>query len=84
MADSKRIVLDPDVLAGKPIVRGTRLSVEFVVGLLADGWGEAEILQNYPALSREDIIACLGYARDVLSSERIFLSAAPHDYSPGA
>jgi uncharacterized protein (DUF433 family) len=84
MADSNRIVLDPDVLAGKPIVRGARLSVEFVVGLLADGWGEAEILKNYPALSREDIFACLGYARDVLSSERIFPSSAHHGSAPVA
>ncbi len=76
MSEGARIVLNPEVLAGKPILRGTRLSVEFVVGLMADGWSEAEILQNYPALSREDIIACLAYARDVLSSERIFLSAS--------
>lgn len=54
-----RIVLDPAVLAGKPVVRGTRLSVEFVIGLLADGWTEADILANYPGLSHEDIAACL-------------------------
>ena len=84
MADSARIVLGPQVLAGKPIVRGTRLSVEFVVGLLADGWSQAEILQNYPVLLREDIIACLAYARDVLRSERIFPSAPRHDRSASA
>jgi len=43
-----RIALDPEVLAGKPVVRGTRLSVEFVIGLMADGWSEADILANYP------------------------------------
>jgi uncharacterized protein (DUF433 family) len=42
------IALDPAVLAGKPVVRGTRLSVEFVIGLMADGWSEADILANYP------------------------------------
>jgi len=71
-----RIVLDADILAGKPVVRGTRLSVEFVIGLLADGWTEAELLENYPALSRDDVLACLAYARDVLASEKVFPSAA--------
>jgi uncharacterized protein (DUF433 family) len=71
----QRIVLDPAVLAGKPVIRGTRLSVEFVIGLLADGWTEADILANYPGLAREDIAACLSYARDVLNSERVFPAA---------
>jgi len=71
-----RISLDPTVLAGKPVVRGTRLAVEFLIGLLADGWSETDILANYPGLARDDILACLAYARDVLSSERVFPSAA--------
>jgi uncharacterized protein (DUF433 family) len=70
-----RIVLDPAVLAGKPVVRGTRLSVEFVIGLLADGWSEADVLANYSGLSREDIAACLNYARDLLQSEKVFPAA---------
>ena len=49
----QRIVLDPAILAGKPVVRGTRLSVEFVIGLMADGWSEADILANYPGLTRD-------------------------------
>jgi uncharacterized protein (DUF433 family) len=68
--ESSRITLDPKVLAGKPVIRGTRLSVEFVIGLMADGRGEVEILADYPGIRREDIIACLAYARDTLSSER--------------
>ena len=76
MAKHPRIALDPDVLAGKPVVRGTRLAVEFVIGLLADGWTEAEITANYPGVAHEDILACLAYARDVLSSEKVFPSAA--------
>ena len=59
MIDQTRITLDPDVLAGKPVVRGTRLWVEFIIGLMADGWSEADILRNYPSLAREDIAACL-------------------------
>ena len=71
-----RITLDPKVLVGKPVIRGTRLSVEFVIGLMADGWIEAEILENYPGIAHEDVIACLAYARDTLSSEKVFPSAA--------
>jgi len=74
--NSSRIVLDPKVLAGKPIIRGTRLSVEFVLGLLADGWGEADIVANYPGVTHGDIIACLAYARDAVSAEKVFPSAA--------
>ncbi len=74
--DDARITLDPSVLTGKPVVRGTRISVEFVIGLMADGWGEADILSNHPRLTRQDLVACLAYARDVLRSERVFPAAA--------
>ena len=66
-----RITVDPKVLVGKPVIRGTRLSVEFVIGLMAEGWSEAVILDNYPAITHEDIIACFAYARDTLSSEKV-------------
>ena len=71
-----RITLDPDVLAGKPVIQGTRLSVEFVIGLMADGWSEADIQANYPGITYENVLACLSYAREVLSSEKVFPSAA--------
>lgn len=58
----ERITLNPDILAGKPIVRGTRLSVDFILSLLAQGWSEDEILRNYPGLTTADIHACLAYA----------------------
>jgi uncharacterized protein (DUF433 family) len=76
VAEHPRIAFDPDVLVGKPVIRGTRLAVEFVIGLLADGWTEAEIIANYSGVAHEDILACLAYARDVLSSEKVFPSAA--------
>jgi uncharacterized protein (DUF433 family) len=76
MIEHSRITLAPEVLAGKPVVRGTRLSVEFVIGLLADRWSEADIVGNYPGVTHDDIIACLAYARDTLSSERVFPSAS--------
>ena len=68
----ERISVDPKVLVGKPVIRGTRLSVEFVVGLLASGWREAEVLENYPGITGEDITACLGYAHMLLEQERVF------------
>ena len=61
MAVSERIVVDPGILAGKPVIRGTRLAVEFVLELLAAGLTESEILGEYPGLTREDVVACLGY-----------------------
>lgn len=76
MTDTACIVLDPAVLVGKPVIRGTRLSVDFVIGLMADGWTEADILRNYPGISHDDLAACLAYARDVLRSEKVYPSAA--------
>jgi uncharacterized protein (DUF433 family) len=76
MTHSARVTLDPAVLAGKPVIRGTRLSVDFIIGLMADGGTEADILRNYPGLVREDKAACFSYARDILSSEKIYPSAA--------
>jgi uncharacterized protein (DUF433 family) len=76
MTEHPRITLAPEVLAGKPVIRGTRLSVEFVIGLMAEGWSEPEILANYPGVTHDDLIACLAYARDALSSEKVFPSAA--------
>jgi len=67
-----RIVIDPAILAGKPIIKGTRLAVEFIIDLLAQGWSESEILRNYPSLTQEDIQACLSYASDLLRSERVY------------
>lgn len=76
MTDHPRIALDPAVLAGKPVVRRTHLSVEFIIGLLAERWTEADILAAYPGPESADIQACLAYARDVLSSERVYPTAA--------
>ncbi len=67
-----RITLDPAVLTGKPVVRGTRIAVEFVVSLLAQGWTESQVLENYPGLTREDILACLAYASERLAAERVY------------
>ena len=76
MTEDTRIVLDQAVMTGKPVIRGTRLTVDFIIGLHADGWTQSDILRNYNGLSEEDITACLAYARDILRSEKIFPSAA--------
>lgn len=76
MTEHPRISLSSDVMAGKPVIRGTRLSVEFIIGLLADGWSEADILTQYLDVSHDDVIACLAYARDTLSAEKVYPSAA--------
>ena len=59
---SERIIVDPEILAGKPVVRGTRLAVEFILELLATGQSEEQLLADYPGLTHEDILACLSYA----------------------
>lgn len=70
MGWEERIELNPEVLMGKPVVRGTRLSVEFVLDRLADGWTMAELVGKYPSLMQEDVLACLRYASGVLRAEQ--------------
>ena len=67
-----RINVDPTVLAGKPVIRGTRLSVEFIVGLLAHGWSIDDVLGEYTNITREDVQACLAYAHQLLADERLY------------
>ena len=70
--EHQRIEINPHVMLGKPVIRGTRLSVDFIVGLLAEGWTEADIERNYPSVSHEDVTACLHYAAEVLQSEPVY------------
>lgn len=72
MSAQDRIILNPEILAGKPVIKGTRISVEFIIDLLANGWSESQILENYPRLTREDILACLSYASNLIKSERVY------------
>ena len=76
MKSVSRIILDPSVLAGKPIIKGTRISVDLVLELLASGWKESAILNEYPGLGHEDILACIRYAQEIVREERVF--ATPH------
>jgi uncharacterized protein (DUF433 family) len=72
----ERIESDPEVLAGKPVVRGTRLAVELVLELLAAGQTEQELLSNYPRLTHEDLLACLAYASHLVHEFRSFRISA--------
>jgi uncharacterized protein (DUF433 family) len=76
MPTHPRISCDPDIVFGKPAVKGTRLSVEFILDLLAAEASEAEILENYPQLTHQDILACVTYARDLVAEQRVIPSAA--------
>jgi|GEM_PF-1326217 len=58
----ERIERNPDILFGKPVIKGTRLAVDLIIDLLSWGWSESDILENYPGVTREDIKACLSYA----------------------
>ena len=68
----QRITLNPGVMAGKPVIRDTRIPVELILRMLAQGIPEGEILQEYPRLEPEDIRAALVYAADVLAHEDVF------------
>jgi uncharacterized protein (DUF433 family) len=68
---------DPEILVGKPAVRGTRLSVEFILGLLSEGWTQAEILEEYPRLTPEALQAVFAFAAEVLGEEALYAVPPP-------
>ena len=67
----ERIVVDPNIFGGKPVVRGLRIKVETVLALLEQGATPEEILRDYPELEPEDIRACLAYARTLVANETV-------------
>lgn len=73
----QRIIIDPKIMAGKPVIRGTRIPVELIVRMLAQGIPEGDILREYPRLEPEDIRAALAYAAQVLANEDVFPLAVP-------
>lgn len=60
------IISDKDILLGKPVIKGTRLSVEHIVNLLAQGWSEGQVLENYPRLTKESLTAVFAYLQDCI------------------
>jgi uncharacterized protein (DUF433 family) len=69
MRAEKRIEINPKVLLGKPVIRGTRISVELILRKLGEGATEGELLESYPHLTKEDIRAAITYAADTLAHE---------------
>ncbi len=65
----ERIVSDPNILVGKPVIKGTRISVELILGWLANGWTYEQLLEAYPHITREDILAVLAFAAERLREE---------------
>ncbi len=65
-----RIIVDPAVLVGKPIIKGTRISVELILDRVADGWTMEDMLASYPHITREDVLAALSFAAEIFREER--------------
>lgn len=72
------ITTDPEILGGKPIVRGTRLAVDFLLGLFAAGWSADQVLTSYPQISQDSLRAVFAYAADIAKDEAL------HSMSRGA
>lgn len=69
----ERITINPEIFGGKPIIRGRRLAVEHILGMLAAGDSTEVILEGYPWLEAEDILACIAYAHRIVAHERVEL-----------
>ncbi|HCA82890.1 MAG TPA: hypothetical protein DEP18_03820 [Flavobacteriales bacterium] len=65
----EHITSNREILGGKPIIKGTRLSVEFLLGLFANGWSEEKVLKNYPTLKKDDILALFAYAQNSVKDD---------------
>jgi uncharacterized protein (DUF433 family) len=76
---TQRIVLDPEVMMGKPVIRGTRITVELILRKLAEGASEAELREDYPHLTTEDIRAAVAYAAASVAHEEVVLLPSATD-----
>ena len=68
----EHIYSDPEILSGKPVVKGTRLSVDFLLELFANGWSEEQVLESYPNLTRDSLRAVFAFAAESTRDERAF------------
>lgn len=64
---------DPEILVGKPVVKGTRLAIDFILGLFAAGWTEEQVLENYPTLTPMGLRAVFAFAAECMSEEAVFV-----------
>ena len=67
----QHIVCDPNILMGKPTVKGTRISVELILGWFSSGWTTEQVLESYPNITRDDILAAFAYAQELLHDDGI-------------
>ena len=72
----ERIEINPEVMTGKPVIKGTRLTVDHVIELLAEGWTVDQIITEYPGVCSEDVAGCLAYASAVIKDEKVFPARA--------
>lgn len=72
----ERITADPNIMLGKPVIKGTRITVELVLELLSQGFAIEEILAKYKRLAKEDILACLTFAKKTIESQRLLFQVA--------
>ena len=68
---SKRIVSDPEIMLGKPIINGTRITVELILRKIAEGMAFEDLIEAYPHLTKEDILAAFSYSADVIAREEL-------------
>lgn len=69
-----RIVADPDIMLGKPVIKGTRITVELILKKLSEGVSFEELMEAYPHLTKDDVLAALSYSADVISQEELIAS----------
>ncbi len=69
-----RIIISPDIMLGKPVIRGTRITVEFIIKKMSEGMEINDIIAEYPPLQKDDLMACLAYSADVISKDEILVS----------
>ncbi|PIQ93214.1 MAG: antitoxin [Nitrospirae bacterium CG_4_10_14_0_8_um_filter_41_23] len=67
----ERIIVDPDIMLGRPVIKGTRITVDLILKKLSEGMTTEDLLEAYPHLTREDILAALSYSADVISQEEM-------------
>jgi len=72
MAWKERIISDKNILMGKPVIKGTRISVEYILDRLANGWSEEMILKSYPFITKEDILAVFSYLNDLVKDGLVY------------
>jgi uncharacterized protein (DUF433 family) len=72
----ERIEVNQEVMTGKPVIKGSRLTVDHVIELLAEGWTTNQVSREYPGITAEDVAACLAYASEVLKSVKVYPARA--------